>query len=122
MYKCTVDGCDKEATHKGKTICAMHAHRLRRHGDFTTRKKDQGSGVIVNNGYIMIRCLDKVYRYQHILVAERILGKPLPHGAIIHHVDGCKYNNEPSNLVICPDKSYHNLIHKRMKELGYENN
>jgi hypothetical protein len=47
------------------------------------------------------------------IVAEKALGKPLPDGAEVHHVDGNGRNNDPSNLVICPDKSYHRLLHVR---------
>lgn len=51
----------------------------------------------------------------HRAIAEKALGKPLPQGAVVHHVDEDKSNNDPSNLVICPDHAYHALIHARMK-------
>ncbi len=54
----------------------------------------------------------------HTLVAERALGKPLPSGALVHHADGDKLNNDPTNLVICPDDSYHQLLHKRMRAVA----
>lgn len=53
----------------------------------------------------------------HVAVAERAIGKPLPKGAIVHHIDGDKHNNAPSNLVICQDRAYHNLIHRRERAL-----
>jgi len=59
---------------------------------------------------------------EHIIVASKALGKPLPKGAAVHHVDGDKSNNIPSNLVICPDEKYHNLLHARTrakKECGH---
>jgi len=31
----------------------------------------------------------------------------------VHHVDGNRSNNTPSNLVICPNDSYHSLLHAR---------
>lgn len=51
----------------------------------------------------------------HVIVAEKALGKPLPKGAIVHHVNTIKDDNRNENLVICPDAVYHNLIHKRMR-------
>lgn len=54
---------------------------------------------------------------EHVAVAERALRKPLPKGAIVHHIDGDKHNNAPSNLVICQDRPYHNLIHRRERAM-----
>lgn len=55
--------------------------------------------------------------YEHTLIAEKALGRPLPKGAEIHHVDGDKFNNEPSNLIICPDRAYHFLLHIRQRAM-----
>lgn len=52
---------------------------------------------------------------KHIAVAERALGKMLPPGAVVHHVDENGLNNAPSNLVVCPDEAYHNALHRRMR-------
>lgn len=51
----------------------------------------------------------------HVLVVERALGKPLPIGAEVHHVDEDKANNAPSNLVVCQDRAYHKLLHARAR-------
>ena len=59
------------------------------------------------NGYIL----------EHLLVAERVLGRPLRGQECVHHIDGNGCNNQPSNLVICPDQDYHKLIH-RMQRYG----
>ena len=60
-----------------------------------------------NNGYI----------FEHILIAEKALGKYLPQGAVIHHVDGNRKNNSPNNLVICQDNVYHHSLHRRIRAL-----
>ena len=57
-------------------------------------------------------------RGEHVLVAEKALGKPLPLGAIVHHVDGDGANNAHSNLVVCPDQGYHQLLHLRQRALA----
>ncbi len=41
--------------------------------------------------------------YQHILVAEKVLGKYLPEGAEVHHVDGNGKDNRNDNLVIAKE-------------------
>lgn len=68
----------------------------------------QPGGYITKQGYIVIR-----RRYAHVILAEKALGKPLPPRAEVHHVNEIKSDNRPSNLVVCPDRSYHYLLHKR---------
>lgn len=51
----------------------------------------------------------------HVRVAEGALGKRLPKGACVHHVNEDRYDNRPSNLVICQDAAYHNLLHVRAR-------
>jgi len=54
-------------------------------------------------------------KFKHIEVVEQILGKPLPKGAQVHHWNENKTDNRPSNLVICPSRAYHILLHYRTK-------
>lgn len=51
--------------------------------------------------------------HEHRLVAERALGRPLPKGSVVHHIDGNPANNDPSNLVILNSKAEHNALHRR---------
>lgn len=48
-------------------------------------------------------------------VASQALGKPLPKGACVHHVNGDPADNRPENLVICQDQDYHTLLHQNTK-------
>lgn len=54
---------------------------------------------------------------QSIIVAEKALGKILPEGAIIHHVNGDVADDRPRNLVICENQSYHQLLHMRARAI-----
>ncbi len=54
---------------------------------------------------------------EHIYIAETVLGRRLPKGAVVHHVDHDRRNNAKSNFVICPSQAYHLLIHLRERAL-----
>lgn len=41
---------------------------------------------------------------EHILIAEKALGKHLPDKAEVHHVNEIKTDNRNENLVICQDR------------------
>lgn len=67
--------------------------------------------------YTSVRSGSDDSKYEHRLIAERVLGKPLPSGVQVHHVDENKSNNSHRNLVICQDQEYHGLLHRRARVL-----
>lgn len=77
------------------------------------------------NYYVRVLCHDHPkanrdgYVYEHTLVAERALGRYLPDGAQVHHVNERKSDNHRwGNLVICPSAKYHLLLHVRMNAVN----
>lgn len=72
----------------------------------------EGKTHTATGGYLFKTVGGKT-RYLHIAAAERAIGKPLPVGAEIHHINGNPSDNRNSNLVICPNHAYHSLLHQR---------
>lgn len=56
--------------------------------------------------------------FEHVKVIADALGHAVPKGAIAHHIDGDKTNNDPSNLVLCQNRAYHNMLHRRERALN----
>lgn len=53
---------------------------------------------------------------EHVMVAEKALGRRLKKGELVHHIDGDGQNNQNSNLLIC-STGYHTRLHGRMSYL-----
>ena len=49
--------------------------------------------------------------YEHILVAESMLGRELMDSEVVHHLDLCRSNNNPSNLIVFKTISDHTRFH-----------
>lgn len=117
---CKAPGCARPV--KAAGMCGMHYQRFQLHGSFERKMKNWHSGSYRHEqGYIRVHVGGNRYRMAHVLKAEKALGKPLPKGVIVHHVNGDPADNDaPWNLVVCPDQDYHLLLHRRAQALGYE--
>jgi len=79
--------------------------------------------TIASDGYVLVYSpnhpnKDKNNRVRRShLVVEKVLGKILPVGIIIHHFDENKLNDIPKNFVVCENRSYHLFLHQRQRAL-----
>jgi len=112
MNNCTVEECDKP--HSARGFCNIHYQRWLKYGNpliaFRPRLAP-GEAHLQASGYMK----SAGNKHEHVAVAERVLGKPLPKGAVVHHANGNKADNRPANLVICPGEAYHQLLHRRQR-------
>lgn len=107
LEKCLAPDCDERGAWKG--YCPIHYHRVYKYNRTHRVVGEYGKGTIDANGYRVIGG-----QYEHRMIAAKALGRSLPNGVVIHHMNGVKDDNHtPFNLVICPDQSYHMLLEYR---------
>lgn len=74
-------------------------------------------GTVYINGYPAVyapdhpRAKSNGYVKEHIIVAERFLGRKLEEGEVVHHINGKKDDNSPENLMVFKNNSDHMLYH-----------
>ena len=87
-------------------VCKKNGFRMRPRGQkFGDQHKGwKGGRTIDKSGYVLVYCPDHPnrntsgYIREHRLVMERKLGRLLERHEVVHHIDGVKDNNDPSNL------------------------
>ena len=115
MSMCTVADCTRAVrTH---LMCSKHYLQWRRTGQPLRLIRVTGTGTVRLSGHIAHNRNGKIV-FEHIEIAERALGRRMPKGAQVHHIDGNPANNANSNLVICPSQAYHKLLHARMNAMA----
>ena len=143
LYGCCHCGCGQKTSiskvdHKkygwvkGKPKLYVHGHRSRLPRDYIAPTKSnhqnwKGGKTISTMGYVEIHAPNNnrrkgKYIFEHDLIAEIILGNPMPKKAVIHHVNEIKQDNRHCNLVICEGEGYHKLLHQRMKAFEISGN
>jgi hypothetical protein len=93
--------------HKGAKYCSIACSASARKAPF-----------IVKKGYKKLlmpshpRADTKGYVFEHIVVAETTLGRPLRAGEEVHHKDFDRQNNSPENLQVCANHAEHMRLHR----------
>lgn len=123
--------CKQLLPDRAETAIAKHAQKLGVKCDLVKHRISIGlkhlstekGRTVGRQGYPII-CLsgtgsNAVWMLEHRYVMEGLLGRPLKSSEIVHHIDGDKFNNEPSNLVIVT-RSEHMRLHRLEINKGKE--
>ena len=112
---CSVPECGRGVIAKG--LCTMHYARMKRNGsEFVLHNAPHGTGSVRKDGYRAYRRFG-IESLEHREIAEKAIGRKLPKGAEVHHVNSNRGDSNPNNLVICQNRAYHQLIHQRTRAL-----
>ena len=102
---CSVQGCDGK--HYGKGYCHLHYKRMYKgqkvEGPRLRNRPDRiwGPWYFNSDGYVVrSQSVDGKmrYQYQHRLVMEETVGRPLLKHENVHHLNGVRDDNRPDNL------------------------
>jgi hypothetical protein len=109
-------GCGQPTgTYKGRRNRFVRFHHARLSGE--RHHAWRGGDPVLIQGYWYVPIGHGKRRKRSIVVAERAMGKPLPKGAHVHHVNEIKTDDRNENLVVCQDAKYHQLLHVRARAL-----
>lgn len=110
---CRVHGCTSRRDGKS-SMCGKHRRRLRLYGDVHKTKNNPPGVGFVAFGYRATQINGKK-KFDHVRIVESVLGRALSEGAVVHHANGNRSDNRKENLIVCPNRAYHNLLHARMR-------
>lgn len=129
------DNTGKPLTTRASEALMATGHRTLNHRHLQTRDRNpnwRGGKIVASNGYVLVRVgVDhhladvRGYAYEHRIVAEAKIGRRLLPGEVVHHIDGDKQNNLPSNLEVHASIADHLAEHRKPgcdRRLPGENN
>ena len=66
-------------------------------------------GHVAKSGYKIVSRKGKSNLYEHRLIAEEMIGRPLEKDEVVHHKDGNRSNNSQENLVVMKRREHDKL-------------
>lgn len=108
----------RSATPEKEKVAAIVVDGIELNGRELRTYQSIGNKSHSEHGYITVNLGKKRKQYEHILIAEKALGRPLKRGEVVHHINCNKTDNRPENLLICTI-SYHLKLHARMRRHPY---
>ncbi len=82
-----------------------------RSSGYSTRRRSNGMKTRIKNGYAQYNT-GNGWKWTHRRVAEKKMGNSIRPGYEVHHINGNKRDNRPSNLKVL-SKAAHRAIHRK---------
>lgn len=114
-YTCEMCGKDFQRTQQPRPQGRMlHKFCSRKCAGKGYKRPFNGSRFIGKSGYVTVVLPNRRIIFEHRLVMETILGRPLTRSEIVHHKNEIKTDNHPENLQLTNRKEHRKLhrIHR----------
>ena len=120
---CAVCGVTFDTYQKERRCCSRACRAVVQRGPGGSNWK--GGRIVRGDGYVLVwippeerdwhqhSLKNGAYMYEHILVAERAMGRCLRKGEVVHHANFDSSDNRNTNLVVC-DPVFHSYLHWEM--------
>jgi hypothetical protein len=105
-------GLKRDQWVKGQPIRFIPGHQ---------KRKPEGNKFINREGYVLVkqtghpRSDNSGYVFEHVLVMEKVLGRPILSTEAIHHIDEVRHNNDPGNLMLFAKRGMHSGFHRDLE-------
>lgn len=105
-------------------FCSSACYHAWDYGANSARWTGERQPIRMPNGYLLEHAPDhpkankRGYVRQHILVAERLIGRYLALDECVHHLNGVRDDNRPTNLTVMT-KLEHNRLHARERRAAH---
>lgn len=111
--RCAINYRYKENPNLGKELTEK-AHEVVRGGATSGDKHYKwNGGKRLSKGYVLIGNYNHGRR-EHIVVAEKMIGRKLRKNEVVHHINENKQDNRPENLKVM-DRGEHTILHNVKK-------
>jgi hypothetical protein len=105
-HRCKHCGVEFVAVHASPQFCSSGCSGAHRRKPFILKKGYKKLLIPLHP-----RSDAKGYVFEHIVISEAMIGRPLERGEEVHHIDFNRQNNAPSNLQICKSHAEHMQHH-----------
>ena len=114
----TTQAAEKLGSTSPTVMRALRALGMARRSISDARSLRSRGNRRIDTGYVTVSAGKYVRKKEHVLLAEKALGRPLKPGEHVHHINCNPLDNRPENLLICT-RAYHTALHWRMRRDPY---